>query len=125
MRVVEGSELHAVAVDEFGMLGIEPALAHGLGIQAGAGIGGRQRYLHGVWIDLEGEANRLLDRLLRLARQAEDEGAVYGDAELPAVRAEAARDVDAHALLDVVEDLLIAGLVADQQQPQAAILQDF
>ena len=29
-----------------------------------------------------------------------------------------ARDVDAHALLDVVQDLLVAGLVADQQQPQ-------
>ena len=47
------------------------------------------------------------------------------DAELVAVLGEAARDVDPHALLDVVEDLLVAGFVADQQQPQAVVAQHF
>ena len=60
---------------------------------------------------------------LRLARQAEDEGAVDGDAELVAILGEALGDLDAHALLDVVQDLLIAGFVADEQQPQAVVPQ--
>ena len=34
------------------------------------------------------------------------------------------RDVDPHALLDVVQDLLVAGLVADQQQAQAVVAHD-
>ena len=34
-----------------------------------------------------------------------------------------ARHVDAHALLDVVQDLLVARFVADQQQAQAVVLQ--
>src|SRR6185369_7849289 len=50
------------------------------------------------------------DRLLSLARQAENERAVDDDAEIVAILGEAARDVDQHALLDVVENLLIADL---------------
>ncbi len=46
-----------------------------------------------------------------------------GDAELVAVLGELLGHLDAHALLDVVQDLLVAGLVADQQQPQAAVLE--
>ena len=34
------------------------------------------------------------------------------------------RDVDQHALLDVVQDLLVAGLVADQEQPQPVVPHD-
>ena len=61
---------------------------------------------------------------LALAGQPEDEGAVDGDAELVAVLGEAPRHVDAHALPDVVQDLLIAAFVADQQQPQAVVAHD-
>ena len=68
--------------------------------------------------------DRLLDRLARLARQAEDEGAVDRDAELVAVLGEAARDVGAQAFLDVVQDLVVAGFVADQQQAQAVVVHD-
>ena len=35
------------------------------------------------------------------------------------------RDIQAHALLDVVQDLLVAGFVAHQQQPQAVVAHDF
>ena len=45
--------------------------------------------------------------------------------ELVAVLGEAPRDVDPHALLDVVQDLLVARLVADQQQAQAVVAQHF
>ena len=34
------------------------------------------------------------------------------------------RDVQAHALLDVVQDLLVSGFVAHQQQPQAVLAHD-
>ena len=44
-----------------------------------------------------------------------------GDAEFVAVLGEAPRHVDAHALPDVVQDLLIAAFIADQQQPQAVV----
>ena len=59
-----------------------------------------------------------------LARQPEDEGAVDQDAELAAVLGEAPRDVGAQALLDVEQDLVVAGFVADQQQAQAVVLHD-
>ena len=45
------------------------------------------------------------------------------DPELVAVAGEALRHLDAHALLDVVQDLLVAALIADQQQPQPVVLQ--
>ena len=43
--------------------------------------------------------------------------------ELVAVLGELLRHLDPHALLDVVQDLLVAALVADQQQPQPVVAQ--
>ena len=45
------------------------------------------------------------------------------DPQLVAVLGELAGDLDPHALLDVVQDLLVAALIADQQQPQPVVLQ--
>ncbi len=45
------------------------------------------------------------------------------DPEFVAILGKPPRDVDAHPLLDVVEDLLVAGLVADEQQPQSVVAQ--
>ena len=122
MRVVQRRDLHAVLVDQLGMLGVEPAILDRLLVQERAGIGRGERDLQRVRVDLGGEADGLLDRLLGLAGQAEDEGAVDLDAEFVAVLGELLRDLDPHALLDVVQDLLVAALVADQQQPQAVVL---
>src|SRR6202142_2981181 len=47
------------------------------------------------------------------------------DAELAAILGEPLGDIDPHALLDVVEDLLVAALIADQQEPQAIIAEHF
>ena len=110
-------------VHQFGVFGIQPAVLHRLLVQERAGIRRRQRHLDGVRIDLRGEADGLLDGLLRLARQAEDEGAVDLDPQLVAVAGEALRHLDAHALLDVVQDLLVAAFVPDKQQPQPVVLQ--
>ena len=41
-----------------------------------------------------------------------------------AVAREPARPLDADALLDVLQDLLVAGLVADQEQAEAVVLED-
>ena len=76
-------------------------------------------------IDLLGEIQRLLDRLAGFAGEPQNEGAVDDDAELVAVFGEAAGKIHPHALLDVDQDLLIAGFVADQEQTQAIILHDF
>ena len=43
------------------------------------------------------------------------------DAELVAILGEPLGDIDPHALLDVVQDLLVAALVADQQESEAVI----
>src|SRR3954451_19078500 len=74
-------------------------------------------------IDLDREADGFLDRLLGLAGEAEDEGTVGDDAKLAAILGESFGNVDEHAFLDVVKDLLVAGFVADQQEPQAIVLQ--
>ena len=124
MRIMQRRDLHALVVDQLGIGRIEPAVLDRLLVEERARIGRRERDLDGVRIDLGREADRLLDRLLALARQAEDEGAVDGDAELVAILGEALGDVDQHALLDVVQDLLVAGLVADQQQAQAVVAHD-
>ena len=50
---------------------------------------------------------------------------MHGHAEFVAILGEATRDLDQHALLDIVQDLLVAGFIADQQQPQAIVFQDF
>src|SRR5262249_35803593 len=78
----------------------------------------------GVRIDLGGEADGLLDGLAALTRQAEDEGAVNDDAELVAILGKAPRHVDPHAFSNVVQNLLIAALVPDQQQAQSVVAHD-
>ena len=47
-----------------------------------------------------------------------------GDSQLVTVPGEAARELDAHPFLDVVEDLLVACFVADKQQAQAVVAKD-
>ena len=71
-------------------------------------------------------ANRIVSSIVSLVSpgRPEDEGAVDGDPELVAILGEALGDVDQHALLDVVQDLLVAGLVADEQQAQAVVAHD-
>src|SRR5215813_2587752 len=62
--------------------------------------------------------------ILGLPGETQDEGPVDGDAQAVAVLREAAGDVDPGPLPDVVQDLLNAGLVADEKEAQAVVLQD-
>src|SRR5207253_2292768 len=69
----------------------------------------------------------LLDRLPDVTRRevvAPVEGPVDQDAELVAVPGEAAGALDAHTLADVLQDLLVPRLVADDEEAEPAILQD-
>src|SRR5581483_7337903 len=76
-------------------------------------------------INLAGEANGLLDGFPALAGKSKNESTMDGDTQFMAILGEAAGDVDAHALADVMQNLLIAAFVADQQQPQAIVAHDF
>ena len=109
MRVADRGELHALASTRSPLLLLEPAVLDGLAVELRAGIRRGERHLDRVRIDLLRVLDRLLDRLVCFARQAEDESAVNLDAELSAVRGEAPRDVRAQALFDVLQDLVVAG----------------
>ncbi len=77
-------------------------------MQFGAGIGMRDRNLNRFDVKFFGELDRVLDRLSRLARQAENEISVHDQAKLVAILGELAGTLDGRALLDVLQDLLIA-----------------
>ena len=117
MRVVQRSDLDAAVVDEFRVRRIQPAVFEGLLVEECARIGRRQRDLNRVRIDAIGEADRLLDGFEGFSRQSQDERAVDGNAQLVAILGESLGHVNSHAFLDVVKDLLVSRLVADQKQP--------
>src|SRR5882724_5070077 len=121
MRVADGALLDAVPVHQD--LGLEPAVALRLCVQRGARVGRGQRHLDGVRVDLPREPDGLRDGLARLAGQAQDEGAVNGDAEALGVPREAAGGVEPHPLLHVVENALVAGFVAHEEEPQPVVPQ--
>src|SRR5215469_17068313 len=104
-------DLHAPIVDQLGMADVQPAVFDGLAMQISAGIRRGERDLDRVWVDFRGKPDGLLDRLFRYAGKPENEGPVDRDPELVAVLRKAPGNVDPHALLDVVEDLLIASFI--------------
>src|SRR5262249_42557191 len=68
VRVMQGGDLDARGVDQVRIVGVEPAVLHGLSVEGGAGIGSGDRNLNRMRIDLGREADRLLDGLAALAR---------------------------------------------------------
>src|SRR5208283_4143089 len=67
------------------------------------------------------ELDRVLDGFARFAGQAKNEVAVHDQAELVAILGELAGALNGGTLLDVLENLLIAGFVADDKQAAAGI----
>ncbi len=109
MRIAERRQLHALLVDQLCMARFEPAIVDRLPVQRGAGVGRGQRHLDGVRIDLLGELDGLLDRLAA-SRPASPRMKVPW-IKMPSLRqsfGEAPRDVGTQALLDVVQDLVVA-----------------
>src|SRR6266404_8075411 len=124
MRVAQRRSLRAEVAQQSRLFIDEPAVCQRLLVKESARIGRGERDLDRVRVDLGGEADGFLDGFLGLAGQAEDEGAVDDNTELVAILGKPLRDVDAHALLDVVEDLLITGFVPDEEKPQPVVLHD-
>ena len=111
------SSRHRLVGDEAVLLGVVEEL--------GAGEGVRDGDLDGLAIELLGEVDGVADGLAGFAGQAEDEVAVDDEAELVAVALEVECALDGGALLDVLQDLRVAGLVADDQQAAAGFLHGF
>src|SRR5438105_1153840 len=109
MRVRERADLRAAPVHE--RLPRQPSPVDRLAVQLGPGIRRGDRDLDRVGVDVAREANRLLDRRRRLARQAEDERAVDLDAELLGLLREPPGTVETDALPHAVKNRLVAGLV--------------
>src|SRR5438128_11102677 len=79
MGIAEHACLGAARVDELGPL--EPATLERLAVEGGARIRCRQRDLERIGVDVTREADRLLERLARIAGQAHGERAVDVGAE--------------------------------------------
>ncbi len=90
MRVIQRRNLRAFLSEKIDFLVVEPTVLLGLAVQEGARIGGGERDLNRVGIDLLGEIERLLDRLPGLPGQTQNERAMDDDAELVTVLGEAA-----------------------------------
>src|SRR6202012_57135 len=91
-------------------------------VELGARVSVCDRDLNGLAVEGLGEVDRVADRLLGLARQAKDEVGVDDEAEVVAVLDEVACALDGSALLDVLEDLRVAGLESDDEQTAAGFL---
>ncbi len=113
-HLVTAAVLHLFVGDE--------AVALGVVVELGAGIGVGHGDLDGLAVQDLGEVDCVADGLFGLTRQAEDEVGVDDEAEVVAVLDEVARTFDRGTLLDVLEDLRIAGLEADDKQTAASFL---
>ena len=81
----------------------------------------RDRDLNRFRVELLGEIDRALDGLLRLTGESDDEVAVNTDAKLFAVLRERAGHLDGRALLDILQNLVVSRLEADDEQPGAGV----
>ena len=112
-------------MDDVGLvlLGEPPVLASHL-VKFGPRIRGRQRYLHREYVEILSKAHGLLNGLLSLHRQPEDERTVDHHTHPMAGLGEATHLIGGHTLLDALEDIVVAGLVADEEEAQTAILEE-
>src|ERR1051326_4266553 len=101
MRISQRGDLDAVA-REHGAA-INPAILGCLPVELGPGIGRRDRNLNGEWIELLGEADRLVDSLLRLDGETNNKCPMHPDPELAAVLHELPRGVEIQSFLDTVQ----------------------
>ena len=113
---------HLVAAAVFHLFVGDEVVALGEVEELGAGEGVGDGDLDGLAVELLGEVDGVADGFLGLAGEAEDEVAVDDEAEVVAVLDEVACALDGGALLDVLEDLRVAGLEADDEQAAAGFL---
>ena len=99
----------------------QETFARSLIVQLGAGIGVGHGNLNRFAIEFLGEIDGLLDGFFRFAGKADDEIAVNANAHLLAVLHEVAAHLERLALLDVFQDLRVAGFKSHDQQAAAGI----
>ena len=91
-------------------------------VELRAGVGVRDGYLDGFAVEGLGEVDGVADRLPGFAWKAENKVGVDDEAEVVAVLDEVAGALDGGTLLDVLEDLRIAGFEADDEETATGIL---
>ena len=119
--ILNVGQLMSAFIDHLVVADNEPVL-HGVVVELGSGIRVRHRNLDGFDVEFLGEGNGVIDGLRRFAGQTHDEVAVNDESELVAVFGELARTLDGGALLDVLQNLLIARFVADDEQTTSRFL---
>ena len=95
--------------------------ASSLLVEFSAGIGVGHGDLNRFAVEFLGVIDRSFDGFFRFARQTDDEIAVNANADFLAILHERLAHLDRRALLDVLQDLRIAGLESDDQETRAAI----
>ena len=119
--ILDLRHLMSAFVDHLGV-GDHEAVLHRVVVEFGARVGVSHRHLNGLDVEFLGEVDGVANGFAGLAGQSQDEIAVDDQTELVAILGELAGAFDGRALFDVLEDLRIARLVADDQQPAAGFL---
>ena len=112
--VLNVRQLMSTLVDHLGV-GDHEAILHRVVVKFGAGIRVSDGYLDGLDIQFLGEVDGATDGFVRFPGQAQDEIAVDDQTQLVAILGELPGALDGRALLDVLQDLLVALLVANDQ----------
>src|SRR3989475_7436534 len=118
-RILKHGKLMSLLVRHHRIDGIVVFLQ--VGIELRARIRMRHRNLNRLRIELHGKLNGPLDRRRRFPWRADLEIAVHHKAQLLAIFHDLARLFDRGAFLDVLQNLRIAGLEPDDQQPAASL----
>src|SRR5204863_2934606 len=105
--------------------GIHRVVAGELLIEFRTRIGVRDGYLDRLHVEFFGEVECALDRLLGFSGKPDDEISVNPDADLLAILRELPCLLDRRALLDVLQNLRIAGFVSYNEEPRASICHGF
>ena len=107
LRIVHGRRLDPVRIHQLAALNLQPALLLRLPVQICPGVRRGEGNLNGLWVDIAGKLNRLLNRLRSLARKPKNERPVNLDPEIARIAGKFTRDIDAHALLNIDQYLIV------------------
>src|SRR5580658_4218364 len=119
--ILNVSELVAALIHHF-VVADHEAVFHRIVVEFGSGISVGHGYLNSLDVKLFGKSDRGVNGFVSFTREAEDEVAVNHQAQLVTILSELAGALDSRAFLDVLEDLLVARLVADDQQTATRFL---
>src|SRR5581483_9030124 len=120
-RILNVGQLMSAFIDHL-VVGHHESVFHGVIVELGAGISVRHGHLYGFHVKFFGKRDCVVNRLAGFTRQSQDEITVDDQPELVTVLGELPRPLDRRALLDVLENLLIARFIADDEQTASRLL---